>query len=126
MMALLFASVILSSPLFAMAFRMVSWNLRYDSQPNNITVEESVSALPDPLQGVDYLNITSEQPWSTRRLRVVELVLSEGVILAGTLNVLSIICIVITNSKYVLQAFRKLWLDKSTILPNSLVPIGAG
>lgn len=63
--------------------RVVSWNLRFDAMPDDITVQQSIAALPDPLAQFPFLNITTEQPWSTRRMRVAELVLSEGVVLAG-------------------------------------------
>ncbi|KAL0562353.1 hypothetical protein V5O48_019734, partial [Marasmius crinis-equi] len=63
--------------------RIASWNLRFDSQPDNITVEQSIAALPDPLVEFPFLGVQGEQPWSTRRLRVAETLLSEGIELAG-------------------------------------------
>ncbi|KAJ7778966.1 hypothetical protein B0H16DRAFT_1683248 [Mycena metata] len=53
------AILTVSAPLHSSAFRMVTYNLRYDSKPDNIT------------------------PWSLRRLRVAEQLMSEGIILAG-------------------------------------------
>jgi hypothetical protein len=63
----------------ASALRLATYNLRYDSVPDNITVAESLAALSDPLVEPAYLNKTGEQPWSTRRLRVYEHILGEGV-----------------------------------------------
>ncbi|KAK0191916.1 hypothetical protein F5146DRAFT_1188999 [Armillaria mellea] len=50
------------------------YNLRYDSQPD--TVAESIFDLGNPLSG--------DQPWSTRRLRVSEHFLSEGIVISGS------------------------------------------
>ncbi|KAJ7263436.1 Endonuclease/exonuclease/phosphatase [Mycena rebaudengoi] len=69
--------------LHAGALRLVTYNLRFDSQPNNITVQQSLAALPDPLVQPAYLALTAEQPWSTRRLHVAQHLLSEGIVLAG-------------------------------------------
>lgn len=68
---------------FTSAMRFASFNLRFDSKPDNITVQQSIDSLPDPLVQFKFLNITQEQPWSTRRLRTAELLLSEGIVLAG-------------------------------------------
>ncbi|KAK7439789.1 hypothetical protein VKT23_017364 [Stygiomarasmius scandens] len=51
--------------------------------PDNITVQESIDALPDPLEQPEFLNGHNERPWSTRRLRVAETLLSENIQLAG-------------------------------------------
>ncbi|KAJ7646020.1 Endonuclease/exonuclease/phosphatase [Mycena polygramma] len=63
--------------------RFVTYNLRYDSQPDNITVQQSLDTLPDPLIGPGYLRKSGEQPWSIRRLRVAEHLLGERAVLAG-------------------------------------------
>ncbi|KAJ7184913.1 Endonuclease/exonuclease/phosphatase [Mycena filopes] len=63
--------------------RFVTYNLRYDTQPDNITVQQSLDSLPDPLISPGYQRKSGEQPWSLRRLRVAEQLLSEGVVLAG-------------------------------------------
>ncbi|KAJ7836915.1 Endonuclease/exonuclease/phosphatase [Mycena olivaceomarginata] len=73
----------LCSPWYAAAFRLVTYNLRFDSMPNNITVQQSLASLPDPLIQPNYLSLTAEQPWSLRRIRVAEHLISEGIILAG-------------------------------------------
>lgn len=65
------------------AMRVSTYNLRFDSMPNNITVQESIASLPDPLQEPHFLSITTEQPWSTRRIRVAEYLLSEDVVVSG-------------------------------------------
>ncbi|KAK0437216.1 Endonuclease/exonuclease/phosphatase [Armillaria borealis] len=63
--------------------RFSTYNLRYDSMPDNITVSESISALGNPLTQESFLGLSGEQPWSTRRLRVAEHLLSEGIVIAG-------------------------------------------
>lgn len=63
--------------------RFVTYNLRYDSQPDNITVQQSLATIPDPLVAPGYLRKNGEQPWSLRRLRVAEHLLGEGIVLAG-------------------------------------------
>ncbi len=63
--------LVITSPLVS-ALRIGTWNMRYDSQSNDITVQESIDSLADPLQSFTDLSISngSEQPWSTRRIRV--------------------------------------------------------
>jgi len=63
--------------------RFATYNLRFDSQPDNITVQESIASLQDPLQAPALLSITTEQPWSARRIRIAEQLLAEGVVIAG-------------------------------------------
>lgn len=64
--------------------RISTYNLRYDSMPDNITVQETVAALPDPLiVPQEYLAKSGEQPWSTRRIKVAQHILSEGGVLAS-------------------------------------------
>ncbi|KAJ8087591.1 hypothetical protein PM082_006424 [Marasmius tenuissimus] len=67
----------------ALGMRIATWNLRFDSKPDNITVQQSIDQLPDPLTQFPFLGLHGEQPWSTRRLRVAETLLSEGIELAG-------------------------------------------
>ena len=67
----------------AQSFRISTYNLRYDSMPNNITVSETLSALPDPLSPPTYYGAKGEQPWSTRRVKVYQHLDQEGVVLAG-------------------------------------------
>ncbi|KZT64960.1 DNase I-like protein [Daedalea quercina L-15889] len=57
--------------------RIATYNLRYDSQPDNISVRESVQALPNPLERPRFLGWSGEVPWSTRRLKVAQLLLHE-------------------------------------------------
>jgi len=67
------------------SFRLVSYNLRYDYMPDNITVEQSLATLQDPTQQPSYLSLAGkEQPWSSRRIRIAQDLLSEGVVIAGT------------------------------------------
>ncbi|KAF8886178.1 DNase I-like protein [Infundibulicybe gibba] len=64
----LFCTAALWFPL-AHAMRISTYNLRFDSMPDNIT----------PV----FEGITTEQPWSTRRIRTAAHLLSEGVVIAG-------------------------------------------
>lgn len=68
---------------FSTAFRIVTWNLRYDAKPDNITVQETLNTLSDPYLQPPFLNLTAEQPWSTRRVRVADQIISSGAVLAG-------------------------------------------
>ncbi|KAI0772986.1 Endonuclease/exonuclease/phosphatase [Trametes elegans] len=63
--------------------RIATYNLRYDSMPDNISVEQTLSSLPDPLQQYTFFGKKGEQPWSTRRIKVFQHLESEGVVLAG-------------------------------------------
>ncbi|KAJ7461225.1 hypothetical protein FB451DRAFT_964439, partial [Mycena latifolia] len=56
--------------------------------PNNITVQQSLANISDPLIQPSYLSLTKEQPWSLRRLRVAEHLIGEGIVLAGFQEVL--------------------------------------
>lgn len=78
-----FGALPLFAPLLVTAMRISTYNLRFDSIPNNITVQETIASLPDPLEQPLFLNITKEQPWSTRRIRVAESLLSEDVVISG-------------------------------------------
>ncbi|OBZ76931.1 hypothetical protein A0H81_03050 [Grifola frondosa] len=51
--------------------------------PNNITVQQSLSSLPDPLVQPVYLGYSGEQPWSTRRIKVAQHLLAESPVLSG-------------------------------------------
>ncbi|KAI0049525.1 mannose-6-phosphatase [Auriscalpium vulgare] len=63
--------------------RIASWNLRFDSMPDNITVQQTLAALPDPQLQPVFLGLSGEQPWSTRRIKVAERLLGEKIALAG-------------------------------------------
>ncbi|KAG8945597.1 hypothetical protein FRC04_000644 [Tulasnella sp. 424] len=52
--------------------RVVSWNLRFDSQPDAIDVEDSLKSIPDPLEAPRFMGKSGEQPWSIRRIRVAQ------------------------------------------------------
>nr|GAT52786.1 predicted protein [Mycena chlorophos] len=62
---------------------LVTYNLRYDTRPDNVTVSQSIASLPSPLPtpAHGYLPLRSheERPWSLRRMRVAEQVLGGGV-----------------------------------------------
>jgi hypothetical protein len=62
--------------------RVVTYNLRYDALPDNLTVQDSLDALSDPLIEPKYLSIHQEQPWSTRRIRIAENLLSSNIDIA--------------------------------------------
>ena len=58
--------------------RIATYNLRYDSQPDRISVKESIEALPDPLERPRFHGWSGEVPWSTRRLKVAQQLLHEA------------------------------------------------
>ncbi|THH12233.1 hypothetical protein EW145_g106 [Phellinidium pouzarii] len=62
--------------------RLATWNLRFDSQPDSIGVEETLANLPPTLQEpARYTNITGEKPWSTRRVKVAQQLMDRGVVI---------------------------------------------
>ncbi|KAK0464062.1 hypothetical protein IW261DRAFT_1524846 [Armillaria novae-zelandiae] len=61
---------------------IATYNLRYNSEPGQITVE-SISALGKPLAQNKFLGLSGEHPWSTKRLRVAEYLLNEKVVITG-------------------------------------------
>jgi hypothetical protein len=67
--------------------RISTYNLRFDSMPDNITVQQSLANLPDPLVAPAFLGLKGEQPWSTRRIKVAEHLLHSGVVMASGCSV---------------------------------------
>jgi hypothetical protein len=67
---------------FENQFRLATWNLRYDVQPDNIPVAKSLAALPD-LRIAPPLVPPGERPWSTRRIRVAQRLSASHVDLVG-------------------------------------------
>ena len=67
--------------------RIATFNIRYDCKPDNISVQESLSASlnTDPLKEVAFQSLKGEQPWSARRIRIASHILDEGAVLAGQL-----------------------------------------
>lgn len=65
--------------------QFVTYNIRYDSRPDSITVKESLNVLSatDPLQEPEYLSLNNEQRWSLRRLRIAEILLKEDIAVIG-------------------------------------------
>jgi len=61
----------------------MTWNLRFDSQPDNKSVRESVESLPDPLEAPLFMGKRGEQPWSLRRIHVAQEIRGTGLTLAG-------------------------------------------
>ncbi|QRV99108.1 hypothetical protein RhiJN_27127 [Ceratobasidium sp. AG-Ba] len=55
--------------------RLTTWNLRYDSQPDNVTVADTLASLPNRLQEPTsfYPDASRERPWSLRRVGVAAL-----------------------------------------------------
>jgi hypothetical protein len=66
--------------------RIVSWNLRYDSQPGDWEeVKDTLERLPNPLEEPQYLKLTGEQHWNIRRIRIAEYLLREEPVIACAL-----------------------------------------
>jgi len=64
---------------------IASWNLRYDSQPDDLRISESIARLADPLNPPSgaYYHHTSERPWSERRIPVANTLIQAGVDIIG-------------------------------------------
>ncbi|ELU42931.1 hypothetical protein AG1IA_03040 [Rhizoctonia solani AG-1 IA] len=74
-------SLVLTATLtVATSLRLTTWNLRYDSQSNNLTVTDSIANLPDRLIEPEpyYADASHEKPWSTRRIGVAALLKFQG------------------------------------------------
>ena len=63
--------------------RIVTYNLRLDTKPDGISVQESLDALQDPLREPRFLRFQGEQPWSARRIRAAQQILGESAVIAG-------------------------------------------
>lgn len=63
-------------------FRLATWNLRYDVQPDTIPVAKSLAALPDLSVPPPPLPL-GERPWSARRVRVAQRLAASRVDLVG-------------------------------------------
>lgn len=63
--------------------RLASWNLRYDVKPDNVPLDHSIAALPDPLLP-PCEELVGEQPWSARRVAVARTLFAAQVDLIGT------------------------------------------
>lgn len=67
--------------------RLQTWNLRYDSQPNSISVGDTIASLPGRIpadSGVKYYGSPTEVPWSTRRIAVANDVIFNRVDILGS------------------------------------------
>jgi hypothetical protein len=73
-------------------FRLATWNLRYDVQPDNIPVAKSLAALPD-LRVAPPLVPPGERPWSARRIRVAQRLGASHVDLVGAFQNFGEFCI---------------------------------
>ena len=75
------------------SMRLSTYNLRYDSMPDNITVPQTIASLPNPItEPAAFLNITGEVPWSTRRIKAAQRVIGEEVQILGSLGFLANAC----------------------------------
>ncbi|KAL7265977.1 hypothetical protein RUND412_011492, partial [Rhizina undulata] len=62
--------------------RLLTWNLRYDSLPDGIAVNDTIRSLPKAVPNdtsVVYYGAPTELPWSTRRVWIADEVLFAGV-----------------------------------------------
>lgn len=69
-------------------FRFMSYNFRYDSKPDNVTVQQTIDSLPQGLPAtptVFYPN-TDELPWSTRRIGITNEILFPRTDILGKLS----------------------------------------
>ena len=80
-----FSSLPLPPTLHTMgSIKLATWNLRFDSMPDSITVQQSLDNFPGPLdRPSEFNNILPEMPWSTRRIKVAQQLLDEDVVIAG-------------------------------------------
>ncbi|KAG6877770.1 hypothetical protein C0993_004145 [Termitomyces sp. T159_Od127] len=92
--------------------RITTWNLRFDSMPDNITVQQTLDSLQDPLLQPTFLTLTEEQPWSTRRIKVAEQLLSSGISLAS-------------NTKVKLLSNDSFWLSNTPFEPSKFPGAGS-
>ena len=63
--------------------RISTYNLRFDSMPDNITVQQTLANLSDPLVAPTYLGLLGEQPWSARRIKVAQHLIHSGDVMAS-------------------------------------------
>jgi hypothetical protein len=65
--------------------RLATWNIRLDIFADNTSVEESLQSLSRSYMTdtQTYLKLEGEQPWSSRRLRIAETIVAEGVDVMG-------------------------------------------
>lgn len=98
--------------------RLMSFNVRYDSKPDDITVQQSLDSLSRgvPSEPSFYGNAT-EQPWSTRRLYVANDILFNGADLFGKLTFPIIGC----PEADIVQVVRSCSRGKSMILMSCSV-----
>ncbi|KAJ8087583.1 hypothetical protein PM082_006415 [Marasmius tenuissimus] len=63
--------------------RIATWNIRYDSDPKNIPLKDTIDKLPDCTVQFPFLTLHGEQNWADRRIRIAETLLNEGIDLVG-------------------------------------------
>ena len=65
------------------SIRIATYNIRFDSMPDDISVERSLAALPHSLISLNSPDTFHEQPWSTRRGKIVQQLIHEVPVLVG-------------------------------------------
>lgn len=65
--------------------RVMTYNVRYDSMPDTISIQETINTLPKglPKGPQHYYNDISERPWSTRRIHVANDILERNIDILG-------------------------------------------
>ncbi|KAL0066338.1 hypothetical protein AAF712_006597 [Marasmius tenuissimus] len=63
--------------------RIATWNIRYDSDPKNIPLKDTIDKLPVCTVQFPFLTLHGEQNWVDRRIRIAETLLNEGIDLVG-------------------------------------------
>lgn len=105
---------VLASSIASMAtnLRIMSFNVRYDSIPDGISVQQSLKGLSRGVpQEPAYYSNTTEQPWSLRRLYVANDILFNKVDLFGSPSIL----LVQLHSADDVQVVRNCSKDRSMI-----------
>ena len=81
-----FCSIATASPTSKqISLRLMTYNVRYDSQSNGITINETINSLPKglPVAPSPYYGRTGERPWSERRIGVTNDILFPNVDIFG-------------------------------------------
>lgn len=105
--------------------QLATWNLRYDSKPDEISVEESLRSLPGPLQPPSFRNVSGERPWSRRRIEVARIILREDLHVIGESSCW-INCGFRNRTRLIppgYKVFKRLWSVKSMIYCNYWVKV---
>lgn len=73
--------------------RVMTYNVRYDSMPDDISVQQTIDSLTReiPSQPPHFYANTSEKPWSTRRIHVANDILLTGADIYGGAHSVSVL-----------------------------------